>query len=490
LKLILAGSGVLLAWLAWRSLGWPLIHDAPIMHYIAWRMAEGAVPYRDLFDMNLPGVYLIHRAVLLVGGPGDLAWRVFDLVWLAAVCGLLVVYARPLRDWRAVAAGALLCALYHLSGGAWRVGQRDFLLSAFLLGGALGVARSREDGGALRPLIWAGLALGAGMTVKPQAGLYWLACAAAAAWSAWRLDRSVAASAAAVLGAGLLVPALVFGWLWWRGGLGAFVAVVTGYVLPLYGHVGRVAVWQAFGWYRHGILLWSLLAVIGLLAALAPAPEGTGARKALALLGAGYGWLHFALQGKGWEYHLYPLAVFLCALAPFGLARAAHRHGLYGTLRRAVAVLALVAVVVTLGYKGVDALDADWIAEKSRRVAALSRDLARLQPPGAPVQVLDTTEGGLHALLRLGMREPTRFLYDFHFFHDQGDPRIETLGRELVAGLKARRPAAIVVMRDTWTRPGYERVQEIPGLTALLDQAYTLAVEGDGYRIYAKRDRP
>ena len=54
------------------------------MHYIAWLIAQGAVPYRDAFDMNLPGVYLLHLAVLQVGGPGDLAWRLFDLGWLAA----------------------------------------------------------------------------------------------------------------------------------------------------------------------------------------------------------------------------------------------------------------------------------------------------------------------------------------------------------------------------------------------------------------------
>ena len=73
MKLILAGSSALVAWLAWQSRGWPLIHDAPIMHYIAWLIAEGAVPYRDAFDMNLPGAYLIHLGVLAVGGAGDLA---------------------------------------------------------------------------------------------------------------------------------------------------------------------------------------------------------------------------------------------------------------------------------------------------------------------------------------------------------------------------------------------------------------------------------
>ena len=45
-------------------MGWPLVHDAPIMHYVAWRIAEGAVPYRDLFDMNFPGVYLLHLLVV------------------------------------------------------------------------------------------------------------------------------------------------------------------------------------------------------------------------------------------------------------------------------------------------------------------------------------------------------------------------------------------------------------------------------------------
>ena len=46
--------------LLWASRGWPLVHDAPIMHYVAWRILEGATPYRDLFDMNFPGVYAAH----------------------------------------------------------------------------------------------------------------------------------------------------------------------------------------------------------------------------------------------------------------------------------------------------------------------------------------------------------------------------------------------------------------------------------------------
>jgi hypothetical protein len=487
LKLILAGSAALCAWLAWRSLSWPLIHDAPIMHYIAWLIAQGAVPYRDVFDMNLPGVYLIHWAVLSAGGVGDVAWRAFDLVWLAAVGALLFVYCRPLGLGPAAVA-ATLFTLYHLSGGAWRAGQRDFLLCLFLLIGTLGVARSLERGGALAPLIWAGAALGAGMTVKPQSGILWLSCAVIVAWVAWRQGRPALAGAGSVLAAGLAIPVLMLGWLQWRGGLGSFIAIFSGYVLPLYGRVGRVSPWQALGWYRYGWQLGVLVGAVAGLALLAP-PVDSGARKPLAWLGVGYGWLHFHLQGKGWEYHLYPLALFVCALVPFAVVPVAgeSRQGSARALRRPAAVAVWALLVVVLGVKGAEAADAPWISDKARRVAALTRDLAPLLPRGATVQVMDVTEGGIQALLRLGARQPTRFIYDFHFFHDVADPRIQALRSEFVASLEVGQPAAIVVLRDTWNRKGYDRIGELPGLTRLLDRAYTLAIDGDGYRIYAKR---
>jgi hypothetical protein len=462
------------------------------MHYVAWVMAQGGVPYRDVFDMNMPGVYLIHLAVLTAAGPGDLAWRLFDLGWLAATGALLWVYARPLGRAPA-AAGALLFALYHLSGGAWRSGQRDFLLCAFLLAGVYGVARCLERGGAVRPLLWAGLALGAGVMVKPHAGLLWLGLVGFTGWVMRASGRS-AALTAALVATGLVVPAAVLGWLAWRGGLRPFIDILTGYVLPLYSQVGRVPVWQAFGWYHLGWTLWAVLGALALLALATPAPAGTEARRALAGLGAIYGWLHFQLQGKGWEYQLYPLALFLCALIPFALHRLAagpgRRAALGLALARPIALALLVAAVAVLGVKAVDALDAPWIDAKARRVSRLTGDLARLAPPGATVQVMDVTEGGVHALLNLGRREPTRFIYDFHFFHHEADPRIQALRNEFVRDVAAGRPAAIAVLRDTWNRGGYERLRDWPEMAALLQSRYALAVDGDGYRIYAKRPDP
>src|SRR5439155_723406 len=218
--LLLAGFGAFAALLAWRSLPWPLIHDVALMHYAAWRIADGAVPYRDLFDMNQPGTYLVHLAVLRTLGGSDLAWRVFDLAWLVAT-----------------------------------------------------------------------------------------ACV-------------IAATAAA--------PLAVLGWLAAVGGLAAWYQIVSGYLVPLYSRLGRASSWSVYRWHA-----WIPLG-LGVLVSLASVTRrrGVSARHVVAALGLAYGLAHYVVQGKGWEYHLYPLAAFAAVLVAAELpsALAARRRLVAGAL--------------------------------------------------------------------------------------------------------------------------------------------------------------
>jgi hypothetical protein len=104
------------------------------------------------------------------------------------------------------------------------------------------------------------------------------------------------------------------------------------------------------------------------------------------------------------------------------------------------------------------------------------------------VQVLDTTEGGIHALFRLGVREPTRFIYDFHFFHDEGTAVVQALRAELIRDLDAHPPRVIVLFERGWPHGGYERVERFPALAARLRERYQPPVTRGGYRLYAKRN--
>ena len=51
--------GIAVAGLLWRSLDWPLIGDAAIFHFIAEQMRMGAIPYRDIYHINMPLIYFI-----------------------------------------------------------------------------------------------------------------------------------------------------------------------------------------------------------------------------------------------------------------------------------------------------------------------------------------------------------------------------------------------------------------------------------------------
>ena len=191
-------------------------------------------------------------------------------------------------------------------------------------------------------------------------------------------------------------------------------------------------------------------------------------------------------QGKGWEYHLYPLAVFAIVLLFSEVAPALAR------LRSPAAVPLLATVLIAgalLGAKAAGTSPAGWERDKAARVEALAAELAARLGPGDTVQVLDTTGGGIHALLRLGVREPTRFVYDFHFFHDTEQPTIRALREELVRGLQARPPRLIVVFETGWPAGGYKRLESFAALRERL-AGYDLVRPGPGYRIYAQRHRP
>lgn len=475
------------AWLGARSLGWPLVHDAPILHYIAWRIGEGAVPYRDIFDMNFPGTYLVHLGVLRILGAGDAAWRVFDLGWLGATAAVLAVFARPWGR-AAAAAAALLFTVYHLAGGAWQAGQRDYLLVMFLALAGLGVARWTEGAGQ-SALAWGGLAVGAGLAIKPHALLFGASLVALIVVVGLRSSLGAAVPASVFVAGAAVVPLLVMGWIVASGGFPAWRDIVLHYLVPLYSRLGRPRSWAFHRW-----TVWIPLGAAALLSLAAAARVGRApARLAVVALGLVYGLAHYVGQGKGWEYHLYPLLGFTALASVAGLSGAAvaGSSSRRQAGRRLVPLLAgaLAVTLVMLAQKGAEASDAGWIAAKREVVAALAGDLAPLGP-AERVQVLDTTAGGVHALLRLRRPPPTRFVYDFHFFHDEDSPYVRALRAELIGAMVSRPPRYVVLFREGWPAGGEKRVERFPALARLLAEAYEARQVRPAYVVYEQRRHP
>jgi hypothetical protein len=477
LVLVFVAPGV---YLLWRSLPWPLVHDAPIMYYIAWRIGEGATPYRDLFDMNQPGLYLIHLGLLRLLGESDVAWRAFDVAMLALTCAAMAFFARPWGR-AAAAGGAAMFAVYHLAGGAWQAGQRDFLLCPFLVGGAAGVAGWLERRSGPAALAGGGLLLGAAITIKPHAVLLALGCAGVIAVRAWQSRSRVALATFLVSAA--VAPVAALAWLAARGALGAWRDLTFGYLLPLY---SRLVGPERFVIYR-----WRVWIVIGAVVLLSLASAAwyrkLGARHGIAALGVGYGLVHFFGQGKGWEYQLYPLAAFSALVAFSDIDRLIRAR----SLPFAVPIgAALVLIAALLTVKGAEAADAEWIWDKERLVRLVVGDLSTRQRRGDRVQVFDTTAGGIHALLRLHAVQPTRFVYDFPLFNDDDAPVVQAFRAELMRDLTAHPPRFVVVFERGWPTGKYERIERFPALARWLEGSYVIAQRRDGYVLFAKRDDP
>ena len=60
----------------------PLDRDEGTYSYIAWRMSEGELPYKDAFDHKPPVLYFLYKAAFDAFGYDFVSIRFFTILWL------------------------------------------------------------------------------------------------------------------------------------------------------------------------------------------------------------------------------------------------------------------------------------------------------------------------------------------------------------------------------------------------------------------------
>jgi hypothetical protein len=441
----------LTAWLLWCSHDWRLVGDASILHFIAAQIKMGAVPYRDIADVNMPLTYGIHAAVVSIGGMSDLAWRAFDLAAAAIMSILMLALIAPAG--RAVAILAALNVLVmHLSLGPLAAGQRDFLMCIPALACALVSAEATEDHARRAPyLLLAGAFALTAALIKPT-GLLLLLLPAFGMRLSWRDAISMAAGGT---GVALIAVAALAG----LGALRPFFTMVRE-LLPLYGPMGARPLHEILD-----ALQWTVpVAGLALAAVL-----GLGARKPPRLRGiiglTTFGFIHLLVQQKGWSYHVYPLAIGLACWGAWALAG----------LRPwpASACLAVTAATLLWSVSAL-VLPVEYSAQL-RAAAAMQSALERNLPRGARVQVLDADNGAFLAMARTGMRQATPHIQWFSLLLAK-----ETVRSEFLSALQSDPPAGILLTNAQWPKwPGFEAADDWPQFAALLASHYELAATGD-----------
>jgi hypothetical protein len=156
---------ILLLPLLWYGLA----EDQGLFCYFAWIWKKfGVVPYVGFYDVNFPGIYLIHYFILTVFGESATAFRAFDLSWQAAT--VLMIYIISIRIFQNRGSGLIAASFYAISYvnlGAWNTGQRDgFLLLPYLLSYWL-LIRNRLGEPGLGAILISGLLTGFAFLIKP-----------------------------------------------------------------------------------------------------------------------------------------------------------------------------------------------------------------------------------------------------------------------------------------------------------------------------------
>jgi hypothetical protein len=152
--ILIAILSVLVAFLLGRallSLRWRMIHDSPLMLYAAFLMdRHDAVPYKDFFDMNMPGTYFLNLLLAKTLGYSDLAFRLYDLLYLTLLSLVTFHWVKRINRLAAYFS-AVVFPLTYLTHGAIMSMQREYLaLLPFVCGLAVVVSDHRSPRRVLR----------------------------------------------------------------------------------------------------------------------------------------------------------------------------------------------------------------------------------------------------------------------------------------------------------------------------------------------------
>ena len=512
------------------SLKWRIEHDSPLLLYMASLMERfGYVPYRDFFDVNMLGAYWANLLVGKLAGWSDPGYRTVDLGILAAISTCTFLWMRSFNRLAAWASAAIFGCLY-LSWGPATALQREYLLLLPLSLGLAAYSVAERRPGLRRLLI--GFALGGAALIKPQAALGLAAFLAfeigeerkagedgyaqdpvtapvlddegnepetglAKAWRKVSRPTPPRLRPLLPLLVGFFAPlAAAFIYLWQANALRPFLDIAVNY-WPLFNQLNGNQV-ALSGGERLRYLIDRLLTLRDYPIWLAPALLGLFNSQFLAGLGEAQRrkarlifWLAvcYALYtlagGTFWAYHWMPFGYFVIQLASLTLLELPKRLP-KGARLFAAGTLAF-ATLVALDLPHLDQRLQPQVSDRLERVDRMAAFLERNLEPGARVQALDWTGGGVvQAMLISGARPATRFSNDFHFYHHLSSPYIQALRKELIGALKDEPPRYIIryVGGDKPWLSGEDTTGEFAALELFLERNYRVVVEEEGLRIY------
>jgi len=490
-NILLAFLAALLIVQAGYSTQWRIAHDeAPLLYEAFLMHAEGLIPYRDLFDFQMPGSFAAYSVLGLLSGFDDFRLRILDLLILTALLVITFFTMRRFGKTPAFAA-AILFGLKHMQGGPSMSLQREYILLIFI---ALTVYISMLDEWTPRHRITLGLLFGLAAVIKPHAAIGLIPILLFdISDMVQRLKLTLPNAAVRSIlpaAAGFVIPVFAMvAWLGVTGALTPFITIALNY-WPLYSQVnGQMEV--TAGAARMSVLLNQTLRLGGHALWLIPAAIGVYLNQnkkkyLLASLALCYA-IYPAFSGQFFPYHYIPFIYFIILLSSLAFDFRPSTFFIFH-LSSFILIFALVLPSQTF----IRQIQNKSISTSTDRAVEIANFLDRKLKDGDTVQPLDWTGGTLLAMLETHSRIATPYVFDFYFYHHVSTPYIQGLRADFMNNLQTANPRFIVevtAIDKPWIT-GLDTSREFPELRAYLNENYSIAIQKDDYTIYEFDDRP
>jgi hypothetical protein len=494
------------------SLAWRFGHDTSILFYQAYLIdVLGYLPYRDFWDINLPGTYLAHVLLgRLTGYSTGIRLRVTDLLYLGALLTVSSVWLRPLGRRVAWSAAVLFAAIY-LGTDYGLLFEREYLALLPIVLAALLATRAPRLPDLVRCAA-IGLLFGVVATMKPHLAValpvvlvFALLEIRARAPSRSPRGSRIVLLVVSALAAAALPPAIAVTWLMRSGVWPWFLKTVRGYY-PIYAYVttnldvilpGRERTLYVIRSLLRcgGHWMWLAPAALGLFAAFrmdAPDPRRKRQILLLCALTSAYG-VYPAFTGQYFGYHWIPFLFFLLGVVSLCFL------DVPGSIRPFARWVLPLGVVITIGSTvgpELAAVTGRYYLEGIRPIhpsgpaVQVLGDFLKLRLlPGDRVQALDWVNGGvLEAMLAARAETATPYIADVVFYLDVSDPYVRGIREDFLQRMRGHPPRFIVeFVHDSWmSGPG--ATGEFVELRRLIDEGYRVVLDLSTHRIYERLD--
>lgn len=308
------------------TLFYPLGRDQGLFAFVADRILEGKLPYRDVWEIKPPPIYLTYAIFQRILGPGLLAVHLPDRLLQILVVLLLATVGARLRG---KVFGALACVWYlclYVRGGYYVMAQPESYATFFgMVGALIYVGGFLQTKRAISSIVLLGVCLGSATAYKPTVGLAFapfllFALGDLIRGKENRISLSRRIRLAALLPVAYFLPAAaVVLWMHQNGILHSYLDIQTSFLLP-YARLSEFSVETSKVFLQQGLPILYALAVPFILGLIGSSRllRASAVQRTKNLLLC---WIAFSLgsaliQQRLFLYHLVPF------FAPFSLLAA------------------------------------------------------------------------------------------------------------------------------------------------------------------------